>query len=214
MQLISTKYRSQLPEIMDEFDFDGKELEKVLKNIDQINVALGGNRVTIDGIKKLIKKYPQKNYTIVDVGCGSGASLRKLAKWASRQPQEFKFIGIDANPECINIAKKASIGIENLTFKCLNVFSNEFRKINVDIFVSTLTLHHFKDQALVELMQTLQHQAKIGIVINDLQRSKIAYILNSVIFSLIGFIILFPIISLMSLMYTNLTRLRVVDLIA
>ncbi len=62
MQLISTKYRSQLPEIMDEFDFNGKELEKVLHNIDQINVALGGHRVTVDGIKKLIEQYPQNQY--------------------------------------------------------------------------------------------------------------------------------------------------------
>jgi hypothetical protein len=47
----------------------------------------------------------------------------------------------------------------------------------VDVFISTLTLHHFKNKALVELMQTLHQQADIGIVINDLQRSKIAYYL-------------------------------------
>ncbi|GGE28545.1 methyltransferase domain-containing protein [Psychroflexus planctonicus] len=177
MQLVSTRHRSLLPEIMDEFDFDGKELEKVLKNIDQINVALGGNRVTIDGIQQFIRQHPQEEYTIVDVGCGSGASLRKLAKWAKNQPQQFQFIGIDANPECIRIAQKASKEIENLNFECMNVFSTAFEKIQVDVFISTLTMHHFKDKELLQLMKRLQQQAKIGMVINDLQRSKTAYYL-------------------------------------
>lgn len=177
MPVVSTTYRSQLPEIMDEFDFDGKELERVLISIDQINAALGGHRVTVNGIQKLIKGKKQSVYTILDVGCGSGASLRKLAKWARGRPEQFQFIGVDANPECIAIAKKASIEFENIRFECINVFSKDFESLAVDVFISTLTLHHFKNKALVELMQTLHQQADIGIVINDLQRSKIAYYL-------------------------------------
>lgn len=177
MSIVSTTHRSDLPEIMDEFDFNGKELEKVLKNIDQINSALGGHRVTVNGIEKLIEQQKQPKYTIVDVGCGSGASLRKLAKWAKRRPEQFQFIGIDANPECINIAKKASKEVEHLRFECINVFSKEFEAVEVDIFISTLTLHHFKNAELIKLMQKLQQQANIGIVINDLHRSKTAYYL-------------------------------------
>ncbi len=103
--------------------------------------------------------------------------MSNIRKINTKQQKEFEFIGIDANPECINIAQRASKGIENLSFKCLNVFSEEFQAMKVDIFVSTLTLHHFKDQDLIQLMQTLQKQAQLGIVINDLQRSKLAYIL-------------------------------------
>lgn len=177
MSIVSTKYRSELPEIMDEFDFNGKALEKVLKSIDQINAALGGHRVTVNGIEKLIQQQKQPKYTIVDVGCGSGASLRKLAKWAKKRPEQFQFIGVDANPECINIAKKASKEVKNLTFQCINVFSKDFEKVEVDIFISSLTLHHFKNAELIKLMQKLQQQGKIGIVINDLHRSKTAYYL-------------------------------------
>ena len=41
---------------MDEFDFQGNDLRQVLKIIDRINAVLGGDRVTINGIKKLMKQ--------------------------------------------------------------------------------------------------------------------------------------------------------------
>lgn len=183
MKIVCTKHRSQLPEIMDEFDFNGKELERVLKSIDKVNTALGGHRVTINGIKKLIDFEKKKQLTIVDVGCGSGASLRKLAKWGQKKQMQFKFIGVDANPECIAIAKKNSKKYSHITYKCINVFSKEFELLKADIIFSTLTLHHFENNDLVKLLQKIKPQAKLGIVINDLHRSKMAYYL----FKLYGF---------------------------
>ena len=51
--------------------------------------------------------------------------------------------------------------------------------------MSTLTLHHFKNDDILYLMRIFNQNSKIGIVINDLQRSKIAYRL----FQLICFIL-------------------------
>lgn len=177
MKIVSTKQRSQLPEIMDEFDFNGKELAHVLKSIDKINTALGGHKVTINGIKKLMVSCNKKEITIVDVGCGSGASLRKLAKWAKKKQMQLRFIGIDANPECIAIARENSKKYSSISYQCMNVFSKEFENLTVDIIFSTLTLHHFKNKDLVRLLKKMKQQAKLGIVINDLHRSKIAYYL-------------------------------------
>jgi hypothetical protein len=41
----------------------------------------------------------------------------------------------------------------------------------------TLTLHHFKDPQLLELIGYFERQAKLGLVINDLHRSALAYYL-------------------------------------
>jgi hypothetical protein len=38
-----------------------------------------------------------------------------------------------------------------------------------------LTLHHFKEEEINQLLQTFYSNAAIGIVINDLQRSALAY---------------------------------------
>jgi hypothetical protein len=38
-----------------------------------------------------------------------------------------------------------------------------------------LTLHHFKDDEIISLLNVFYQNAHIGIVVNDLQRSAIAY---------------------------------------
>ena len=40
-----------------------------------------------------------------------------------------------------------------------------------------MTLHHFKDEDILDIMPLLYDQSKIGVVVNDLQRSKLAYLL-------------------------------------
>ncbi|WP_340696498.1 hypothetical protein [Flavobacterium gyeonganense] len=53
---INTKYRTQEAEIMDDFSLQGRELRAALDQIARINQLLGGNKVTLHGIKEIIKK--------------------------------------------------------------------------------------------------------------------------------------------------------------
>ena len=54
--LINTKQRSDATEIMDDFSISGKILHKTLDTLANINKWLGGNKVTLYGLKKVIKK--------------------------------------------------------------------------------------------------------------------------------------------------------------
>jgi hypothetical protein len=47
-----------------------------------------------------------------------------------------------------------------------------------------LTLHHFKDNEILDLVAVFNANSRIGIVINDLQRSKLAYRLFQVVCAL------------------------------
>ncbi len=175
---INTKFRSNEAEIMDEFSFQGEELEKVLNSIDRVNHNLGGYKVTINGILKLINRNKSKitqPIKIVEFGCGSGASLRKIANFFRNSTYEVQLIGIDANPHIIEIAKQQSKSDTNLTFITMDVFSEEFKNVDADIAFSSLTLHHFKEKDILKLIKVLYANTKFGIVINDLHRSKIAY---------------------------------------
>ena len=82
---LSTKYRTADPEIMDDFALEGEQLTDALDKIAQINQLLGGNALTLNGVKKLISKIQKTQMiTIVDLGCGNGDMLRKLADYAAR----------------------------------------------------------------------------------------------------------------------------------
>ncbi|WP_026704955.1 methyltransferase domain-containing protein [Flavobacterium soli] len=181
---IDTKYRSQAPEIMDDFSLEGEELRDALDKIAKINQLLGGNSLTLDGVKQLLKKIPtNEEITIVDIGCGNGDMLRNLADFANENGYNFNLIGIDANSFTINYAEKLSIDYSNIAFRCENIFDAAFEKLEYDIVVCTLTLHHFNDSEIIDLLNIINIKAKIGIVINDLHRSSIAYKLFKILCS-------------------------------
>ncbi len=179
---ISTVFRTELPEIMDDFEMEGTELQEALDKIASINQFLGGNSITIDGIKKLLAgKDKLQTYTIIDIGCGNGDMLRKLADFGFQNDFKLQLIGIDANQFTINYAKQLSDVYPNILFKCVNIFDKQFDELKYDIALLTLTLHHFTEKEILCLLEKIHTNSKLGLVINDLQRSKLAYRLFQVL---------------------------------
>lgn len=174
----NTENRSTETEIMDDFSMEGELLRKTLDKIAAINHWLGGNRITIDGLKELLKNQSKNQpLTIVDLGCGNGDMLREVAKFGRKNGWKFQLIGIDANEFTVNYAKEKSQNFPEIQYLYQNIFSEEFRNLNYDIALCTLFLHHFNHQEILSLLSQISNKTKIGIVINDLQRSKIAYFL-------------------------------------
>ena len=179
---INTKYRTQETEIMDDFSLHGRELRATLDEIARINQLLGGNKVTLNGIKRIVKKVnTSKPIVIADIGCGNGDMLRMLANYGLKNNLNFKLIGIDANAFTINYAKTLSNEYSNMEYLCLDIFSEDFSAFQYDIVLCTLTLHHFTTEQLLNIITIFNNNASMGIVINDLQRSKLAYKLFKII---------------------------------
>ena len=183
---LDTTYRSNDTELMDDFSMKGDLLRDTLDKLGTINKWLGGNRVTLDGIKQLLKKQPKdQTYTILDLGCGHGDIVRLIADFGRKNNYKFKLIGIDANQDAIDYADELSVNYPELSFRNEDVFSEAFQNLDYDIVLTTLFLHHFKDEEIKSLLTTFSNKATIGIVINDLHRSKVAYGL----FKLLGLVI-------------------------
>ncbi|WP_428232526.1 methyltransferase domain-containing protein [Flavobacterium sp.] len=173
---IDTTYRTQETEIMDDFSLEGNELREALDKIAHINQLLGGNKLTLHGIKTLLQKSDTTiTITIADIGCGNGDMLRMLAQYGLKNNLNFKLIGIDANTFTINYAKTLSNGFPNIEYLCIDIFSEEFNSVTYDIVLCTLTLHHFTNEQILNIMTTFNNNAGIGIIINDLHRSTLAY---------------------------------------
>ena len=173
---INTRYRTNQVETMDDFQMEGAVLKDALDKIAKINQLLGGNRLTLQGVQTLFKDIDKRRIiTIVDVGCGNGDMLRYIAEFFDSKGYKLKLIGIDANAFTIKHAKKLSKHYPNISYQCEDIFNKQFSELKYDILLCTLTLHHFKEEEIINLISTFYSNSKIGIVINDLQRSRIAY---------------------------------------
>lgn len=176
MRRIDTRNRANQEEIMDDFSMESKQLKQVFRELDKVNGLLGGTVITLNGLKKLLNTTSKdRPFKILDIGCGNGFMLRTIAKYGQKHGLNFSLLGIDANPEAINIARIQSTGYHNIEYDCINVHSERFSYLQADIILCTLTLHHFKDQEIIKLMNTAIKNAHMGIVVNDLQRSAIAF---------------------------------------
>ena len=184
--LVDTSHRSSEMEIMDDFTIEGALFRDTLDKLEIINRFLGGNSVTINGLKNLLKNQSKnKTITIVDLGCGNGDILRDVAKFGRKNNYSFNLIGIDANLAAIEYAKELSKEYSELSFKTIDILSEDFKKQSYDVVLCTLFLHHFKNEEIISFLKTTTDKATIGVVVNDLHRHKLAYYL----FKLIGFFI-------------------------
>ena len=174
--MLSTKQRTSQEEFLDDFSLEGDDLRDALDKIATINQWLGGNSVTLDGINELVKDWPKgKTISIIDIGCGNGDMCRAVADFGKQNKLTIRILGIDANSYTVNHAKTLSTDYPAVSYAVQNVFGDDFAALDYDIALCTLTLHHFTDKEILQLMRLLVNKAKLGVVINDLHRSALAY---------------------------------------
>ncbi len=177
---LNTRYRSDAPEIMDDFSLEGETLRDALDKIAGINQWLGGNKVILNGIDSLIGNLDASQpIRICDIGCGNGAMLRSIADYGLINDLNLQLVGIDANDFTIGHARSLSTHYPNITYACEDVFENPIN--NYDIILCTLTLHHFTDEQILILIKKCYDASNIGIIINDLERSALAYRLFQIV---------------------------------
>lgn len=182
--LINLSKRSTEAELMDDFKEPIASLGPIFEDINRVNHLLGGHRITIKAIQQLITAHPQERYVLVDMGCGDGKMLRELASYFRSKAIKGQFIGVDLNKNALEIAKEAAKDFPEISFLHKDILAIEATELHCDLLITTLTMHHFTDEALPIFLNKFVYLARIGVVINDLQRSRWAYYLFH-LFSLI-----------------------------
>lgn len=176
--------RSSERELMDDADLDYLLLQKTYADINMVNKVLQGFTLTLWAIEKIIKENPQEFYTIVDMGCGDGAMLRKIASFYKSRSVGLNLIGIDLNTRSIQLAIENSKEYANIRYLKRDILSLEANDLQCDILLCTLTMHHFNSDKIPIFINQFVRLSRLGVIINDLQRSRVSYRLFQ-LFSLI-----------------------------
>jgi 2-polyprenyl-3-methyl-5-hydroxy-6-metoxy-1,4-benzoquinol methylase len=139
-----------------------------------INQLLRGYAPSIAGIKRLLPA-DTREFTLLDVGCGSGDTLRTIAKWARRRGIHARLFGIELSPVLAERAANLCRDYPEITIEHCDLFSMQNTR-NYDIVHCALMLHHFpEDQQVAQAIATMRELARVGIIVNDLHRHWFAY---------------------------------------
>lgn len=169
--------RSYQPELIDDLNLSEDALAQNLRELAVTNRWLGGNEVTIKGLKKLTLASAGQFSALhlADLGCGGGDMLRTIARWTKKKALTVRLTGYDANAFMVSYARRNTSDFSEIDYEQMDIFSAEFREQKFDIVTMTLFCHHFTDEQLIDLLSHLRKQVHLGIVINDIHRHWLAY---------------------------------------
>ena len=164
--------RSTTKELLDRDDIPFTDIEQNMKELEIINTFLGGHRISLAGLRKLIGD--KKTISVCEIGCGGGDNLKAIERYCTKKSIPVQLIGIDINPNCITVAgSKFKNG--NAQFHISDYRLVNFGDRKPDIIFSSLFCHHFSDKELISQLQWMEENCSVGFFINDLHRHPLAY---------------------------------------
>ncbi len=133
-----------------------------LADIVRLNKQFGGHAL----IRKLLERLVRQDsaFTLLDVGAASGDS----AAYIGRLYPNAKVVSLDRNAMNLSLAARPKV--------LGDAFRLPFRPRSFDFVFSSLFLHHFTDEQIVELLRGFSELARHAVLISDLERHLVSYL--------------------------------------
>jgi 2-polyprenyl-3-methyl-5-hydroxy-6-metoxy-1,4-benzoquinol methylase len=162
-------HRANLEEQMDSLP-SYQEYRTCLHDLDSVSRTVLAHRPTLHFLDQLLAREPThipRLLRILDVACGDGAMLRRIARWAARQNLPVQLTGLDLNPRAIEVAHEFPITHPPIRYIIGDVFDSTG---TYDIILSAHFTHHLSDPQLLRFLHWMERHATLGWFINDLHR--------------------------------------------
>ena len=167
--------RSNEPERIDTGDYTEEEYKTFLREIRFINRWIGDRWALQKTLLKKIEKLDLREFSVLDVGAGSGELLKEIAVFARRDERRSFLVGLDLNP-----MSAESIASERQLFSEINSIQGDalnlpFPDRVFDFAICSLFTHHFADDGVVAVIREMSRVSQRGIYVIDLHREVGAY---------------------------------------
>jgi SAM-dependent methyltransferase len=148
-----------------------------LRDLRRVNRWLGGVALTASAIEALAAH--RTGLSILDVGTGGADIPVALLASAGRRARSLHIVGIDSRPEVLAaaaLADRAVVDADGLTLQVGDGRSLPYADDSFDIVHSSMVLHHLDGDDGVALLREMARVGRLGIVLNDLDRSRLAWL--------------------------------------
>ncbi len=167
--------RSYKLERIDTGDYTPDEYEQFLREIAFINRVLGDNRALRKTLLRNIELEDLKEFSVLDVGAGSGELLRAVGGFARRQNRKVHLCGLELNARSANAILEESKNFSEIRAVRGDALRLPFADNSFDYAICSLFTHHFNDENVVRILEEMSRVARCGIYVIDLHRHAAAY---------------------------------------
>jgi ubiquinone/menaquinone biosynthesis C-methylase UbiE len=117
--------------------------------------------------------------SIIDVGTGAADIPVALLAEARRRGRRLEVVAVDARPEVLEAARATRPALARIPGLALDVFDGRslpYPDRAFDIAHASLVVHHFAPDEAVVLLAEMARVARLGIVVNDLDRGRMHWL--------------------------------------
>ncbi len=171
------KTRSLKPERIDTGDYTPDEYAVFLREIAFINRYFGDSRALRKTLLRDIERLDLRDFSVLDVGAGSGELLRLIAKFAQVSDRKAQLTGIDLNEMSADTMQTASDDFPAISPVRGDALSLPFADNSFDYAISSLFFHHLTDEQIVAALKEMSRVARRRVIVIDLERSVKAWLL-------------------------------------
>jgi ubiquinone/menaquinone biosynthesis C-methylase UbiE len=156
---------------------DAATLDGNLRDLRRINRWLGGATLSAAAIEALAAH--RVDLTLLDVGTGGADIPAALIALATARRRRLQVVGIDVRPEILAAAVRARPAIATIEGLVLHVGDGRnlpYADRSFDVAHVSLVVHHLTPASAVALLRELRRVARLGVVVNDLDRTRLGWI--------------------------------------
>jgi ubiquinone/menaquinone biosynthesis C-methylase UbiE len=173
--------RSYELEHIDVGDYTDDEYKGCIVELQRVNRWLGDARTLRQTLLKEIQDSDLREFSVLDVGAGSGELLRVTSDWARTSQRSSHLVGLELNPTSAKAIRDESRQFHGISAVRGDAFHLPFKDLEFDYAISSLFTHHFTDVQVVALLREMARVARRGIYVIDLHRHPVAYYLYTTI---------------------------------
>lgn len=167
--------RSYELEHIDKGDYTPAEYEGCLRELRRVNRWLGDSSALRRSVLPEVGRDGLREFSLLDVGAGTGELLREVALWARRRGTKARLVGLELNGRAAAGLAEESRGfceIESVRGDALRL---PFAAGAFDYVICSLFTHHFRDEACARLLGEMARVAARRVYCIDLHRHPVAY---------------------------------------
>ena len=169
------KQRSYELEHLDTGNYTPEEYESCISELQLVNRWMGDAHALKQSLLKDVEQNSLPQFSVLDVGAGSGELLRVAATWARSTGRRFKGVGLELNERSAQAIREESNGFPEISSVRGDALRLPFAENEFDYVMCSLFTHHFVDDQVVKILREMSRVARRRIFVIDLHRDPVPY---------------------------------------